>query len=724
MWNHPGLRSPRWKAGSLGSLLVAGVLLLGACAAERPATGPFPRFAEFEDQEVRRVTFSGDLRFSTDSLSAVVRTRPSTCSFLFLPICLPVFDIGRTESHLDLAELAGDVNRIQLYHRDHGFYGARVEPDVAPVEDGVTVDFVIAPGRQSVLQELLITGTEGLIPPEELLDAIPLEEGQPFGRLDFLVSADTIRSRLLARGHAYADVLRNYGIDTIAGVAEVEYVAIPGPVVLVDTILIQGNDRLSEGTIRRQMALGEGDIVRAGQIAQSQRNLYNLGMVSFASVQLAPDTLQQEAAQEQATVLVQVVEAAQYAVDASVGFGTVDCVRTQGLWTNRNFLGGGRTLEVLGSLSRIGAGAPADLGFANRVCSDLGDAILGFDDLRLADRLDYRLVADFQQPGIFGTDNRVTLNLHTERISEAEAYIRESIGGRVSAVRDLAGGQTVLTTTGIVEQGRTIANPAILCVGFDTCTQDDLDLLTQRRWSNSLSFAAVRDGVIPIDPVTSRGYVLRGALDWASPEFGSDDRYLRFFGEGSYYHPLRRGWILAGNLRFGRFIRGTIGNLEDGYIPPERRFYAGGPNSVRGYARNALGPSVYVIPPASADTVRSASGGTQTVLGSLELRTPSPILSDLMRFAAFVDAGHLSIPGAELFDLGGIRVTPGVGLRIVTPVGPFRLDIAYNDYRPERGPLYEVDSAVGLVLLDPEYRPPRPDFLGRFRLQFALGQAF
>ena len=39
-----------------------------------------------------------------------------------------------------------------------------------------------------------------------------------------------------------------------------------------------------------------------------------------------------------------------------------------------------------------------------------------------------------------------------------------------------------------------------------------------------------------------------------------------------------------------------MGSETGAFIPPEQRFYAGGPNDVRGFERNELGPVVYVIP--------------------------------------------------------------------------------------------------------------------------------
>src|SRR5690606_34641986 len=133
-----------------------------------------------------------------------------------------------------------------------------------------------------------------------------------------------------------------------------------------------------------------------------------------------------ESALERATILVQVVEAAQFAVDMSAGFGSVECIRTSGRWINRNFLGGARRLEIFGSLSRIGVGSPLDLGLERSVCSDLGEeSFIGLEGRDVGDRVDFTVSADFQQPSIFGTQNRLAVNVHAERVSEPSAFIRE-----------------------------------------------------------------------------------------------------------------------------------------------------------------------------------------------------------------------------------------------------------------------------------------------------------
>jgi outer membrane protein assembly factor BamA len=76
--------------------------------------------------------------------------------------------------------------------------------------------------------------------------------------------------------------------------------------------------------------------------------------------------------------------------------------------------------------------------------------------------------------------------------------------------------------------------------------------------------------------------------------------------------------------------------------------------------------------------------------------------------------------------VSGLRVTPGVGLRFVTPLGPVRLDAAYNGYPPEPGPLYFLNTAnKSLTLTSAPVRPGLPSgFWRRVMVQFSVGQAF
>jgi len=176
------------------------------------------------------------------------------------------------------------------------------------------------------------------------------------------------------------------------------------------------------------------------------------------------------------------------------------------------------------------------------------------------------------------------------------------------------------------------------------------------------------------------------------------------------------------------------------FVPPEERFYAGGPTSVRGFGRNEMGPLVYVadsmvLDAASGDSVpldvrTSPIGSYATALANFELRMPSPLWPSRLRLAAFVDAGELWDQTAGGLLPAGLKVTPGVGLRVGTPLGPLRVDIAYNDYPRQKGPLYLVSQtpsgALQLRLQQENYAgPPRGGgFLRRLQVQFSVGEAY
>ncbi|HET7240093.1 MAG TPA: BamA/TamA family outer membrane protein, partial [Gemmatimonadales bacterium] len=191
-------------------------------------------------------------------------------------------------------------------------------------------------------------------------------------------------------------------------------------------------------------------------------------------------------------------------------------------------------------------------------------------------------------------------------------------------------------------------------------------------------------------------------------------------------------WRLRGGAIFAPTV--DVATLSGNFIPPEQRFYAGGPNDVRGFDRNELGAVVYVVPKGEVDTAAiemraikpervtvAATGGNTLAVGNVELRVPSPVFSARLRLAAFVDAGGVWDRGSG--NPAVIRVTPGAGIRLSTPLGPARLDVAYNPYKLQAGTLFQVDTLGVLTPVPGEgsYVKARSS---KFTFHFAVGQAF
>ena len=101
--------------------------------------------------------------------------------------------------------------------------------------------------------------------------------------------------------------------------------------------------------------------------------------------------------------------------------------------------------------------------------------------------------------------------------------------------------------------------------------------------------------------------------------------------------------------------------------------------------------------------------------------SPSPVLPQRVRFAFFVDAGTLLERGESHLAPATIRVTPGLGIRIATPLGPARVDVGYNRYSRSEGPLYRIESNGDLTLVRDAFSTPRRSHL---TFHVAVGQAF
>ena len=163
-----------------------------------------------------------------------------------------------------------------------------------------------------------------------------------------------------------------------------------------------------------------------------------------------------------------------------------------------------------------------------------------------------------------------------------------------------------------------------------------------------------------------RGKRLNFRVEGASDVLLSSTSYLQLFASGKFIHGLGRGdWRLLSRVELGAT---WSDNLED--LPPNKRFFAGGDNSVRGFGYEDLGPENE-----SGDVV----GGRYLAVGGLELDRR---ISGKWSGAVFVDFGNAfdSDPDYDSETAYGA----GFGIRWQSPVGPIRFDVASGRVEDER----------------------------------------
>lgn len=672
---------------------------------------------------VRGLRFEGNHAIDDYTLSTAIAT--SNSSWMATAWWVRWLGLGE-KKYLDEIEFRRDVVRLLLLYRQSGFMRARIDTLVRRTDKGADITFRITEGPPVRLTQMTITGVGGILDTAVLRKSLPLQVGAPFNRFLFQASADTIVARLQNHGHPAAEVLRNFDSNADSLTATAQLDAEAGAFARIGSVLVRGLVRIDTTTVLRAVPLRPRGQFMLDQLYESQRDLYSLGLFSSVSVSLADSVMPGDSV---VNPLIQVVEGPRHRVRAGIGYGTVDCFRAQAGWSALNFLGGGRTLDLTGSLSKLGVGSPTDIGLGKNVCSHLDHAT---DPT--ADTVNYSLGATLVQPAFLSERHTASIGVVAERRSEYLVYVRQDVGANGVVVFN-ANRQMPLSLGYGFSVGNTVANPVVYCVFFKVCSEADRKFLAQSRRFAAITATAVRNRVNSvIDPTTGSEFNL--GLVYASRLVGSDSLYEFNRGELNYaqYYSLDRSTVFAWRVRGGAIIppRITLAGQSALFVPPDQRFYAGGPNSVRGYAQNALGPRVYVEPIVvgkNNDTTFSApqpapTGGTAVFVLNAELRFATPVLPSRMRVALFVDVGQVWERGEALGSTHGLRVTPGAGLRFVTPLGPVRLDAAYNGYASDPGALYYQNSTT-IQLISPSYQPPQPSsFWKRLEFQFAVGQAF
>ncbi len=720
------------------------------------------------DTEVRGLDFDGNHQFTDAELGNVIVTTPSAWARRILD--LP-FSARRCLNEL---EFANDRLRLILFYRRRGY--PRVAVDTARFPSGrggATVEFRIHEGPATTLRSLVVLGLDSIPDRGEVTASMPIAEGQRFDRTRVDAAIDLITRRLRNSGYPAVRARSSYGTVDSGLVAFDTLTIVPGAVTRVGRVDVsvtpaRGNpQQISDHTVNRIVGIDSGTLFREQALIDAQRTLYQTDAYTHVSIGLDSARGRRVGRDSVAPLDISLAENTMHAARLGGGYGTLDCFRATGELDDYNFLNGARHLTIQGRVSKIGVGKPLD-GAANLCPQAKADPY--------SNQLNYYLGATLRQPIFFGLRTVPTLTAYTSRVSEYKVYLRTTLIGGVATVQYQRWARTPITLGYTMDFGRTESQPALFCAVFNLCTVEERDRVQRNQRLAVLNAIVIHDATN--DPIAPTGGSLaRFEVRHASPLVLSDTglQFNTVLGELSRYVSIGGGNVLAMRIRSG-LVFGRNFQTNIGFIPPQERLYAGGPSSVRGFAQNELGSDTYIA--ASYDTVvvTDASGhsntyfryldtgkprrvvpvgGNSLIVGNLELRLRSPVLPDVLQFGLFVDAGDVWNRGGTSTLAGyKIKVTPGVQIAALTPIGPVRVVVGYNPYRQTTGPLYyestsdsgalpcvapgntlrvSTDSTTtpgGPILVQTPgtctgYKPPATKSFGsRLTFGLAIGQAF
>lgn len=712
-------------------LLVAAMLLLGAPLL--PRVGPLgaqETSCERGDVEVRALDFAGNRRFSDAELGSAVVTTASSWERRWFGF------LGAKRCIDRAADLPRDLLRLVIFYRNRGYAQATVDTLVRPKGPGIAVTFRIHEGRPVVIDTLTISGLDSVPEGRAVLRGLPVRVGQAFDKPAIEATRDTLERRLRNVGYPTPLVLLSSSSDTAAHSATATYEVTPGPRARIGEIAVRvtprdgaGDAAISADAVRRVLGVRQGDLYRYSDLTTAQRNLYQTDAYQHVDVRQRIDSARL-GTDSTVDLSVDLAEGYMQELRPGVGYGTIDCFRAQADYVNRNFAPtrrGVRRLEVSGRVSKIGSGP--QFGGLRQLCRSESKT----PQDAFGDRINYYAGATLRQPVLFGLRTVPTFTLFSERRSEYNAYRRTTPIGSVASLSV----RRALPATFAYELSlrRTEAQPALFCAVFNVCDTDTrLQLQTRKRFAVA-SIVLSRDRANNAFNPT-HGSVARLELRHASRAILSDPtlQFNKGVGDGSWYVSAGRGNVLALRLRMGAVFGTRLGLRVPGatFIPPEERLFAGGATTVRGFRQNELGPLLYVVGVtprdsvgpdgqsylvAAGDTVDRAvpSGGNSVIVANAEYRMRSPFLPELLQWTVFTDAGAVWNRGVQGLSLRArlFRVTPGLGLRVYTPIGPLRVDVGYNPYAQVTGPAYysppfseEFQGSAPLFCVSPDNALP------------------
>jgi translocation and assembly module TamA len=537
---------------------------------------------------------------------------------------------NRVEARRMARDAAG---RIESLLRSQGYYGATVDPR-AEGDDTFEAVVAVQLGPRFVVDSLIYDVTGGEAAHAAALpgpgQAPAIRTGDPLLADGVLAEEAAAIARLRLGG--YPDATpdpRRIVVDHATQSATVEYRIDAGRGAQFGALRLETDARLRERWLQRLVPFEAGQPYAPPPMESLSRRLSGTGAFDRVNVRLAPSEPGEGV--EQRDVIVEIDEGDRHTIELGAGYGTSEGARLEGEWSRRNMFGGAETLTLAAVAAtkersfRTGVRAPHFLR-PNRTAT--GSVLLIQEETDAYDRDAAVLSAAAEQP----------------------------VGPRFTAGSGLS-----------VERSRVV------------------DVLTGRRDFSLLTvFGEVRfDGTEDLlDPKNGLRAAVR--LEPGVAAGANDLTFLRTIVDVSAYKQLGDSpeIVLAGRARVG-----TISGASAADLPADRRFYAGGGGSVRGYAYQSLGPRTPHPDPAEDPL---PLGGRSLLELSAEARVR---VTETWGGVVFLDAG--TTRRGQIPSVSSLSVGAGVGVRYYTAFGPIRADVAVplTKRTGDRG--YQIYLSIG-----------------------------
>lgn len=514
---------------------------------------------------------------------------------------------------LDLETATADARRLRLLLARNGYPQATIVGTGIPEgAENVAVTFTVRPGPAVVFGVVTVDGMPSTAGAAADSARIALPSGTRFREAAVFAVRDDLMLAMRRAGYPRADVNLQV-LRPDSATVDLTFACAPGATFVYRVLEVQDAPEDLVPLVRKTVNLEEGTPYSPRVAADSRRYLRDLDLFRQIRLQNVPhdstslDLVADLRARKMLTL------------EASVGTFTDNPVVMTAYALHRNIFRRGRGL---------GAGAS----YATH----------------------YRWVeARTWWQGLYIRRTRTDLRLRHE-VQDEDSYRLDKSSASLSTLFNLwrhSSFRTAITVSnGVLDNRSADVGAFIEEVGLQTVL-------------SAMWFRDTSDN--PLDPLTGSRLTLQG--DWSPPGFWTDTPFAAVRAFGSRYLHLGGERVLA--MRLDGAVAWPLGGAVD--LTPDRRWYAGGVSSMRGYQRRRLGP---------VDSAGQPIGGEVRLLAGLEYRMP---LVSALGLALFLDTGQVWRV-AEDIEFDDYQAAVGAGALVRTPVGPLRLDVSHLVTDPGR----------------------------------------
>ncbi len=646
---------------------------------------------------VKSVEFIGNNAYSSYRLKDIIKTHESNLlSFLGGG---DVYDPDRVEADRDL---------IRRFYLKHGFADVQVVAALTeydPERKGFLVTFKIEEGQQYRVGSVDFQSSIGTLDGNSLRSFSRVNVGSLYNAEALEKSVEEMQIEASRRGYAFAIVRprgdRNFEAHTVSIVFAVD----EGPRTYIERINVRGNTRTRDYVIRREFDISEGDAYNRALVDRAERRLKNLDFFKNVKITTEPGS-----SSDRVILIVDLEEKSTGDFSVSGGYSTTDGALGEVSISERNFLGRGLFAKAAVTYGQYARGLSLsfvepylldyrvalglDMFYREQLANSFisyGTKTLGFSPrlgFGLREDLSLQLRYSIYQQQISLPSNLANCNNNPSNsllaFNPSPAFVAANPAfSAANGFPDLNStnglgcyfdGEASLPVRKELQSGKTLTSS----VGY------------------SLNYNTLDNNRNPTD-----GLLIDFKQDFAG--VGGDVTYLKSAVDGKYYTPLVAD--IVGLIHVQGGILNKIGNDELRMLDQ----FQMGPNLVRGFAPNGIGPRD-LNPFGTGD----ALGGTKYWGVSAELQMPFWFLPREvgLKGAVYADAGGLfdyqgpttwaatgelttpansnctpsnpkSIPPSAgtctglVFDSGNtVRTSVGIGLIWASPFGPLRFDYA------------------------------------------------